>query len=75
MSLFKKKPKKLFGTHIAPDCGYCFHNAGEAGQIHCSLCLHLQDGRCKKFVYNPLMRTPKAAPAFHKDYKPEDFSL
>ncbi len=75
MSLFKKK-KKLFGNQIADNCEYCTHNVGSADKTHCSLQLTLENDSCKKFVYNPLMRMPKAPLLLNKkNYRAEDFNL
>lgn len=71
----KKKKKALFGSRIQPSCSYCRRNNG-VGQSLCALGLKLQDGKCKKFQYDPLMREPRPAPALRADqYSEEDFRL
>ena len=65
--LFRKKQKRaLFGGDIPPDCAYCQHNSGKAGQVLCSLRGHMADGKCRQYRYDPLLREPRPAPTRHK---------
>lgn len=77
MGLFKKKRRKkqLFGANIAPNCTYCQHNHGVEREVICSLKKTPEDHCCKKFIYDPLKRKPKVAPALNKTFKKEDFQL
>ena len=66
--------KKLFGNHIAPDCTYC-QNFIQEGQPRCSLGRVIgENGKCRKFDYNPTLRTPKAE-AVMMQFSKEDFEL
>lgn len=74
--MLKKKKPPLFGGSIPPDCAYCCHNGGPEGQPVCTLRLSLEDGKCRSYLYNPLMREPKPAPELRTDsFDPEDFKL
>lgn len=75
MSIFRKK-KRLFGNNITPSCEYCSHNHGKKEIIKCSLQLNFDEGNCKKFIYNPLMRIPQKQLLLKKDeFDADDFSL
>lgn len=67
--------KKLFGNNIEASCEYC-HNAvfKENDVIICSVNREIKDGKCMRFKYNPLLRTPKILPNLPK-YDPKDFEL
>ena len=76
--LFKKKKKTaVFGEHIEPHCEWCLKNiAKEDEEPRCLFGKTIEDGKCLKFVYDPLMRTPRPAPSFKKEqYSEEDFKL
>ncbi len=75
--LFRKKKKRaLFGGDIPPDCAYCQHNSGKAGQVLCSLRGTMTDGKCKQYHYDPLLREPREAPSLHTEqYSEDDFKL
>ena len=51
---------KLFGRNIAPDCSYCENSYFENGIIGCKKSKRIQDGRCRAFSYDPLMRVPRS---------------
>lgn len=73
---FKKKNKKLFGGRISPSCEYCFNNIEKDGEPNCKISLKIEQGQCKKFAYNPLMRIPKQPPSIEKNsFDENDFSL
>lgn len=76
MGLFHKKAKPLFGGNVEPDCAYCANNRGEAAQVLCALRLEGKGSTCKKYEYDPLMRTPRTPPplAVH-NYGEEEFKL
>ena len=69
-----KKP--IYGSKIAPACAYCLHGSPAADN---RMVLCKQRGvvspysSCRKFVYDPLMRTPRRQELPHFD--PKDFSL
>lgn len=66
---------KLFGNNIDVDCAYCdnciIYNNG--GQI-CIKNKFIENGKCHKFSYNPLLRKPFKPPVLPK-FNPEDFQL
>lgn len=68
---------KYFGKHIDPACDYCLRGKRTADNL---MILCKKKGVispfycCRKFIYDPLMRTPKRAPALPK-YTQEDFKL
>lgn len=67
--------KKLFGSQIEIDCSYCSNNTGEEEEPVCARGLtRKEDGSCRRFSYNPLMRTPRALPPL-REYDSEDFEL
>lgn len=73
--LFKKK--KLFGSSILPSCDYCeYATFSDADVCECSQDMEITElNSCKKFKYNPLMRTPVTRSIRLPEYKPEDFIL
>ena len=72
----KKKKRTLFGGNIPPDCAYCRHNSGKSGQVLCSLRLTMENGKCKRYQYDPLLREPRQAPSLRTEqYSEEDFKL
>ncbi len=69
------KHTALYGSHIKPNCDYCSNNTTPDLSPTCAVnCEINEDGICKKFVYDPLMRTPKKRPALAKFTK-EDFEI
>ena len=52
------KKKKLFGNNIVPSCSYCSHSKHEGATQYCDANRTLKNGKCKKFNYNPIMRSP-----------------
>ncbi len=75
--LFQKKQKKaLFGGSIPPDCAYCQHNRGKPGQVLCALRMAMENGVCKQYRYDPLLREPRQGPTLHTgQYSEKDFEL
>ena len=66
--------KKLFGNNIVPSCSYCAHSKAEGETQFCDAHRTLKNGKCRKFCYNPIMRTPRGMadlPKFEKD----DFAI
>ncbi len=66
--------KQLFGRNIVPSCTYCSHSKTEGSTRFCDAHRVLKNGKCRKFAYNPIMRTPRGAaklPSFNKD----DFAI
>ncbi len=69
------KHTTLYGTNIQPDCAYCSHNKTPEQAPVCGVnCKIDENGQCKKFMYDPLLRTPKKRPPLTKFTK-EDFDL
>lgn len=66
--MFWKKKVKLFGDGVEPDCAYCTHASGETCGLGSS------ERPCGNFCYDPLKRTPGAAPAL-KHHDPDEFKL
>lgn len=66
--MFWKKKKKLFGNEVEPDCAYCANSSGET----CTL--DSTQRPCEHFHYDPLKRTPDAAPLL-KHYNENEFKL
>lgn len=66
--------KKLFGKNIVPDCSYCIHSGFENGVIACKKLRHIENNRCRAFVYDPLLRVPRSV-TLHGNYTAEDFKL
>ena len=75
--LFWKKKKKLFGSNIQVNCALCQRNLAREGErVRCGLDLYPEGGICKKFLYDPLLRTPSTAPKLQKErFSPKDFEL
>lgn len=74
--LFRKKKKQLFGGNITPSCDYCQYNLGEEGTFLCSKNLTMENGKCKRYRYDPLMRRPKSFPALPAGrYSADEFKL
>ena len=69
------KHTSLYGTRIDPNCEYCSHNTTPELSPNCAgHCEIDENGKCKKFAYDPLLRTPKKRPPLAKFTK-EDFKL
>ncbi|MBR1535028.1 MAG: hypothetical protein IJ639_11715 [Ruminococcus sp.] len=66
--------KQLFGKNIVPACTYCVHSKKEGNTQFCDARKVLKNGKCRKFVYNPIMRVPRGA-AKLPTYKNDDFSI
>ena len=67
------KHTSLYGTRIDPNCEYCSHNTTPKLSPNCAVhCEIDENGKCKKFAYDPLLRTPKKRPPLAKFTK-EDF--
>lgn len=72
----KHKKNLFFGASIAQSCSYCAHNSGKGTLVVCSQKLEMKNGKCKKYVYNPLMREPKRKPSLKtENLRKEDFEL
>lgn len=68
------KKIKFFGNNIEVSCEYCAHSKIQNGCQFCTKNRVLKNGKCKKFIYNPIMRVPLRANNLKK-YKEEDFIL
>ncbi len=66
--------KQLFGNNIVPACTYCEHSKNEGNTQFCDAHRVLRNGKCRKFSYNPIKRTPRAAAAL-PTYSKDDFAL
>lgn len=69
--------KKLFGKNIPPACLYCAYGnpAPNADQIFCVKRGAVNSySSCRRFLYDPLKRTPQAAPSLPK-HDPAEFEL
>lgn len=67
--------KKLFGNNIETDCSYCQNFNRDSENQGCMLGRQINDkGKCRKFDYNPTLRTPKAE-ARMLEFSKEDFEL
>ncbi len=66
---------KLFGKNVTVDCSYCDNciTNSDGGQI-CIKNKFIDNGKCRKFSYNPLLRKPFKPPVLPK-FNPEDFQL
>lgn len=65
---------KLFGNNIEPDCSYCDHCISDGENRICIKNRYIENGKCRKFKYDPLLRKPFRAPVLPK-FDPEDFKL
>ncbi len=65
---------KLFGQNISPDCSYCENAVFENEMVYCKKGKQIQNGKCRAFRYDPLMRVPKNL-SFNKKYSADDFKL
>lgn len=66
--------KKLFGAHIKPNCAYCENSSSENGISFCKKSRHIENNKCRKFRYNPLMRVPLHT-TFKSKYNEDDFRI
>lgn len=72
--LRKKKPR-LFGSGISPSCEYCAHDLSHSDPPVCRFGLELsEDGKCRRFCYDPLLRKPRTQPPL-PEFDPEEFKL
>lgn len=61
----KKKETILFGKNITPACGYCENgrDTADGAMILCNrIGIVSPYYRCRKFVYSPIRRKPRALP-------------
>ena len=61
----KKNKSVLFGENISPACGYCAQgkNTADGAMVLCSRTGIVSPYyRCRKFVYSPIRRKPRALP-------------
>ena len=65
---------KLFGKNIKPDCSYCENLIFESGIIACNKSKQIKSGKCKFFVYNPLLREPRSV-NIPSGYTADDFKI
>lgn len=77
--MFGRKKKKinqntLFGSHIEINCTHCLNSIIVQGEPRCRIGQTLSDGKCKKYAYDPLRRTPKGEPKL-RSYSAKDFEL
>lgn len=66
--------KKLFGNNIYPSCVYCAFSHMQGETQYCSKNRTLKNGKCKKFSYNPIMRTPHGTAAL-QTFEAEEFRV
>ena len=65
----------LYGKNIEPNWEYCANNSTPEQSPTCSVkCTIDEKGNCKKFNYDPLMRTPRNKPPLG-NFSKEDFKL
>lgn len=73
--MFGKKKEKLFGNHVEIECKYCVNSSDFDGASICKIGLYLEpDGSCRRFVYDPLKRTPQNLPPL-KAHSADEFKL
>ncbi len=65
---------KLFGANIQPNCSYCDNFSYDANNYGCIKNKEIKNGKCRKFAYNPILRTPKSE-ARMMQFKKEDFEI
>ncbi len=65
--------KKLFGKNITTSCEYCQNFDFDGGKCVFGRSIG-ENGKCKKYDYNPTLRKPKAD-AVMMQFSKEDFEL
>lgn len=66
---------KLFNKNIDCNCEYCDNFTDVNGEYICKLNREInENGKCRKFIYNPLKRVPKRKPKL-PEYDPNEFVL
>ncbi len=66
--------KKLFGKNIEPNCTYCDNFNTDAESAFCEAKKEIKNGKCRKFSYNPTLRTPNIE-AQLMQFSKEDFEI
>lgn len=66
--------KELFGNNIIPNCVYCNNFQEDNEGFFCAKFKILKNNKCRKFDYNPLLRTPETQPPM-MNFKKEDFDI
>lgn len=66
--------KKLFGQNISANCSYCENSIFEKDMVYCKKSKRINNGKCRAFSYDPLMRKPKTL-FFKNNYSADDFKL
>ena len=64
----------LFGANIEVNCGYCDNFCANEESFGCRLNREIKKGKCRKFVYNPTLRIPKAEVRM-MTFSKEDFEI
>lgn len=65
---------KLFGNNIEVSCDYCSNSQIQGNCQFCTVNKTLKNGKCRKFIYNPIMRVPKTLNKLPR-YSEDDFVL
>lgn len=64
----------LFGANIEVNCGYCDNFVTDGEALGCKLGREIKKGKCRKFIYNPTLRIPKAEVRM-MTFTKEDFEI
>lgn len=67
----KRSASAFFGRSIPPRCEYCAHSTPDGCQCGRTF---PEEGVCKAYRYDPLLRVPLTPPPLPK-YDPEEFNL
>ena len=65
---------KLLGANIQPDCRYCDNFSNDTNNYGCVKNREIKKGKCRKFAYNPILRTPKSEVRMMQ-FSKEDFEI
>lgn len=70
----KNKNNALFGAGIEPNCAYCQNSVTAQGEVRCRIGQIPENSSCRRYLYDPLRRTPKGQPKLG-EFTAKDFEL
>jgi len=77
MSLFKnnKNKRPLFGNNIELSCEHCMNAFINEAGCFCGAKCSVVKGKCKRYVYDPLLREPRGINIKKEAFTEEQFII
>lgn len=71
----RNKKRAIFGETIEVSCEYCQNGRRNDDNFVCLAKKTIKNGKCKKFIYDPILRIPKGINPNMQEFTPEDFKI